>query len=261
MPDSERLCIWNNRGLFMGYLPEFGMRRQGAAAVCVGLDKEIEISTDEREWIRCRTALTQPLTDHAIRFDGGYCALLFIDPHNPDFSQLVKSNAEGQRHGMFIALREESWLIDVLLQIRQTPSNGDISRYLSKLRFCESEDSRPTFDDRLTPVMRHMLANLAENTTVEELAQIAQMSPSSLEHLFKQHVGIPMRMFRNWFRMKAAVLAASKGKSLTEAALTAGFFDSAHFSRAFKETFGLPPSEIFSPRRKLEWFIEDTAAF
>jgi len=37
---------------------------------------------------------------------------------------------------------------------------------------------------------------------------------------------------------------ALEGASLTEAAHAAGFFDSAHFSRTFRQTFGFAPSTV-----------------
>ena len=42
----------------------------------------------------------------------------------------------------------------------------------------------------------------------------------------------------------AAVQLYSEGKTLTESAHAAGFADSAHFSRAFRRTFGLPATTL-----------------
>ncbi len=258
MRHPELLCLWGNRALFMGYLPEFGMRRQGAAAICVGLERDLEISTDEREWITCRTALTPPLLNHAIRFSGGYCALLFIDTHAQDLKTLAAANKEQHRNGLYVPLLEEAALLDILQRISGTSSDAGLRELLKELSFGEQPVPTPMPDGGLGRVMAHMLARISENTPVEELAVLAGMSVSNLEHQFRERVGIPLRMFRNWFRLKSVVLSVSKGKNLTDAALAAGFFDSAHFSRAFKETFGLPPSEIFNPRRNLRWFIDTT---
>jgi AraC-like DNA-binding protein len=37
----------------------------------------------------------------------------------------------------------------------------------------------------------------------------------------------------------------SKNQTLTDAALGAGFADSSHFSRAFRNMFGITPSSVF----------------
>ena len=54
----------------------------------------------------------------------------------------------------------------------------------------------------------------------------------------------PLRRYRLWNRMGAAVVACRDGGSLTEAAHAAGFASSAHFSTAFRDMFGMMPSEL-----------------
>jgi AraC-like DNA-binding protein len=44
--------------------------------------------------------------------------------------------------------------------------------------------------------------------------------------------------------MGAAVRASGEGASLTEAAHAAGFASSAHFSSAFRDMFGMMPSDL-----------------
>ncbi|MBV9228376.1 MAG: AraC family transcriptional regulator [Chloroflexi bacterium] len=48
-----------------------------------------------------------------------------------------------------------------------------------------------------------------------------------------------------WQRLLVALRTSASGASLTEAAHAAGFADSAHLTRVFRTTFGLPPSRIF----------------
>jgi AraC-like DNA-binding protein len=64
-------------------------------------------------------------------------------------------------------------------------------------------------------------------------------------HLFKEEVGVPIRRFRQWHRMRVVAALVAKGQTLTDAALGAGFADSSHFSRAFRNMFGITPSSVF----------------
>jgi AraC-like DNA-binding protein len=57
-------------------------------------------------------------------------------------------------------------------------------------------------------------------------------------------VGIPFRRFVLWSRMRQAVASTQAGRDLTEAAVDAGFSDSAHLSRTFRAMFGLSPSMV-----------------
>lgn len=70
------------------------------------------------------------------------------------------------------------------------------------------------------------------------------LSPERLRHLFVEHTGLAFKTYLLWRRLIRALDAYSLGATLTEAAHEAGFADSAHFSRAFKRTFGLPATTL-----------------
>ena len=70
------------------------------------------------------------------------------------------------------------------------------------------------------------------------------LSPRQLRRSFADEIGIPFRRYVLWRRLRRVLLAVRDGADLTTAAACAGFADSAHFSRTFRQTFGLTPSEI-----------------
>ncbi|TGL76672.1 helix-turn-helix domain-containing protein, partial [Leptospira yasudae] len=53
-------------------------------------------------------------------------------------------------------------------------------------------------------------------------------------------------------RILEAAKLLKDGKSITEAAHAAGFSDSAHFTRTFKENFGFVPSLFFGHLKSIE---------
>lgn len=59
---------------------------------------------------------------------------------------------------------------------------------------------------------------------------------------------MPFRRYVLWLRLRRAVREVAAGANLTEAAVSAGFSDSAHLSRVFRATFGLPPSALLRMR-------------
>ncbi|NUP11365.1 MAG: helix-turn-helix domain-containing protein [Polyangiaceae bacterium] len=79
---------------------------------------------------------------------------------------------------------------------------------------------------------------------VGRIAKQVGLSESRFMHLFREQVGIPLRPYARWLRLRLAANALRRAASLTEAAHAAGFTDSAHFSNVFHETFGLPPSAL-----------------
>lgn len=68
------------------------------------------------------------------------------------------------------------------------------------------------------------------------------LSRSRFLHLFSQEVGSPWRSYLVWRRALVAMTLAARGRSLTEAAHTSGYADSAHLSRQFVALFGVTPA-------------------
>lgn len=104
----------------------------------------------------------------------------------------------------------------------------------------------PEVDPRVARVVLLIRETVAENTSVETLAQSVNLSVPRLMQLFRQYVGVPIRRYRQWHRLFVTTIAVAQGKSLTEAAMDAGFTDSAHFSHTFRTTLGLKPSDVLS---------------
>jgi len=52
-------------------------------------------------------------------------------------------------------------------------------------------------------------------------------------------MGIAWRPYLRWRRLICAITYLASGQDATYSAVAAGFSDSAHFSRTFKEMFGL----------------------
>jgi AraC-like DNA-binding protein len=103
---------------------------------------------------------------------------------------------------------------------------------------------RADTDVRIVAALRQMRDEPHRSHSLTELGACAGLSASRFLHLFKAETGVPLRRYRLWNRMGAAVGAFHDGMSLTEAAHAAGFASSAHFSAAFREMFGMMPSEL-----------------
>ncbi len=72
-----------------------------------------------------------------------------------------------------------------------------------------------------------------------QVAADLSLSTSRFLHLFKQEMGIAWRPFLLWRRLLCAVNIINNGGTATLAAHTAGFSDSSHLSRSFRNMFGL----------------------
>ncbi|HET6510309.1 MAG TPA: helix-turn-helix domain-containing protein [Baekduia sp.] len=87
-------------------------------------------------------------------------------------------------------------------------------------------------------------AALDARPTLAGAAAAAHLSPSRLTHVFTPAVGLPFKRYVAWRRLRRVVEEVAEGATLTWAAAAAGFSDSAHLSRTFQRSFGLPPSAL-----------------
>lgn len=81
--------------------------------------------------------------------------------------------------------------------------------------------------------------------SLNQISRYAAMSQRSFCDKFKASTGQTFYSYHNRSRMvKAIKLLRHTGKPLGEIANECGFYDSAHFIRAFKENFGVTPSAL-----------------
>jgi AraC-like DNA-binding protein len=96
---------------------------------------------------------------------------------------------------------------------------------------------------KLAPIVTLLQENQARTFSIEELAEMAELSPSRFRVLFRQYTGHSVVRYQNWLRInKAKDLLLSGEYTVTEAAEEAGFVDVYYFSRLFKKLTGFNPS-------------------
>jgi AraC-like DNA-binding protein len=99
---------------------------------------------------------------------------------------------------------------------------------------------------RLARVKRYVAANLHDaGMTIESIAAAQNLAPRTLHRLFSAEGTTPIRWLWQQ-RLSASYKALAEGhiKHVTDAALSFGFTDLSHFSRAFKKMFGHAPHTL-----------------
>lgn len=93
-------------------------------------------------------------------------------------------------------------------------------------------------------VLEYVESHLDGIPRLAEAARLVGLSTTRVTHVFSSEVGVPFRRYVLWARIKRAVESTRRGANATDAAIEAGFSDSAHLSRTFRGMFGLPPSFV-----------------
>jgi AraC-like DNA-binding protein len=242
------LVSWGARALYVG--PAFGLspHRNAVAVLALGLDGSLEVAKDARDpgagfW-SCRTALIEPNQLHLLRMSGADCAFLYVDALSRDHASL-RSRCRRPGPTISMDLDGEDGLIVLLAGMRRSDEGW---RSASPGVSAALGFERPPADWRIAPVVEGLLSSPALEADTATLAAHAGLSVSRFQHLFKATTGVTVRRFRLWARMRRAIAMAVAGATITHAALEAGFSSPAHFSTAFREMFGMAPTQLLAGR-------------
>jgi len=242
---AAKLIGWGARVLYLG--PAFGLtpHRNATAVLAVGLDDTLEVADDPADGVTnyrsARSVLILPNSLHHLRIARGRMAFLYVDPLGRDLKALMARMTHATPRVAF-DLREESAVIEIMTgfaEERIAPRDGRLA--LGELL---GVGTGTKADARIAAALRQMRDEPHRGHPLTDLADRAGLSPSRFLHLFKAETGVPLRRYRIWNRMGAAVRASGEGASLTEAAHAAGFASSSHFSSAFRDMFGMMPSDL-----------------
>jgi transcriptional regulator GlxA family with amidase domain len=99
-----------------------------------------------------------------------------------------------------------------------------------------------TSQPKLTEAATLMAANLEEPLNIEELAGYVGVSRRQLERLFKAYLKCTPTRYYVGLRLKAArKMLMQTDKSITEISIFCGFSSVGHFSKCYRDEFGMPP--------------------
>lgn len=90
----------------------------------------------------------------------------------------------------------------------------------------------------------YLMANLDQPVRLEQLSDLCDLTTTQFQRHFKNKMGITPYAWLSRLRMEQGMRLIKSGVSGTEVAHQVGFYDQAHFSKAFKTAFGVSPSKI-----------------
>ncbi len=98
--------------------------------------------------------------------------------------------------------------------------------------------------EQIQQTIEYLEDHMDEEINIEHLAKIASLSPFYFQRLFSRLVKKPVAEYIKLRRMAKATLALlDKDKRILDIALDLGFTSHEHFTRTFKDTFGMTPDE------------------
>ena len=174
------------------------------------------------------------------------------DYHPPALAaQYVAEDRQVMRSGK--PVRDQAWLVadhtgmpqwHLCTKLPLLDPRGSVAGIAGILRTFDHAGNAPDEYRRLTPVMEHVLAHHRRRLSVADLARRAGLSPSQLQREFRRLFGMTVGDYVLRLRL---LVARRRLRETTESigriAVECGFYDQAHFTRAFKRHTGRTPLE------------------
>lgn len=101
------------------------------------------------------------------------------------------------------------------------------------------ENSENVPDERIVFAMEYVRNHIAEKMICKEVADMVCLSEGRFSHLFKEQAGMTFSAYVICQRILKVYFDVIQGKSVTEAAIEAGFSSSAHFADVSRRVFGV----------------------
>ena len=249
------LYLWNTRLLFATDQMQTEFHQHYAATIAIALEGDLLIETAEGGK-RYEAALVTPNTYHRTLSPGVKMVAFILDPETLEYYSIVPHNVQKEiiqlERDRFAKFLPPLWD----LYYGQMDASGAYRLQLDLLESLgKAQLPHPTPDPRILAMANRIRSHLPEPIGWGQLAAEFELSEDRLMRLFKETLGIPLRRYILWVRLTEAARFLMEGMNLTDAAHAAGFADSAHFSRTFKENFGFVPSLFFGHLKSVELLV------
>jgi len=197
-------------------------------------------------WRDYPAALVMADRPHAFEARGQKVAQLFVEPESQDGIRLQERYHDEHVHALSTLTIEK--LIAALANAYGNRASNQELIELARTAISAVSGSTTAFrkqpDARIAHAIDLIHKRVGDTIPLKVMAAAVHLSPERFRHLFMEETGVGFRVYLLWLRLERSLAAYVGGKSLTEAAQTGGFSDSAHFSRTFKRMFGITPGSV-----------------
>ena len=257
MKSTEYKIYWGPCFLiFFGKNMDTQSHNHHALQISISLKNEIKICCNSTE-ITGNIILIGADVEHRL-VKGELGLLILVDPESDEAYYLKKI-----LHKNDISIVEQEKIASIVQPISSVMTNNILYPEMERLFYniiegiTGKKTERSILDKRILRVIDFVNGLEQIKAPIGKLTDIACLSESRLQHLFKEQVGIPIRRYLLWRKLLSAFESISRGSDFTSASIEAGFSDSAHFSRTFKKMFGLTLSGEIKDSRFIQVFFQN----
>tara|TARA_R110001583_G_scaffold122981_2_gene274275 strand:+ start:1820 stop:2587 length:768 start_codon:yes stop_codon:yes gene_type:complete len=243
--------------LYVGQSFDTILHHHHSVQIIIGIEALIQVNNEHNNQLISKAIIIPANYSHKLIINNTAIVTIFIDAQSAFYQQLRLSC----KHITFNCFQEVSLCESTLKSLSDLATEDLKCDYVGQLiekvinELTIKGICQTPLDERIKQVLLQLDNHQDSQLPIDDLASSVHLSTSRLAHLFKAQVGIPIRRYSLWRRIRYAIEYANDKGSLTEGAYYAGFSDSAHLSRVFKEMFGFNPSSIISKKVPLRLFF------
>lgn len=249
----NQLSILPNAGLFFGQFSDNVPHKHYALQITLSLGKPFTVHFKDGVSVETQGICIASQTEHCIEQTNGQLLLILIDP-------VSRAGLALKRFMKRDVCTEKIPAQQILESLATKWQKKQLSQQVLEQHyqaFCQTLiHTYPLvdgiIDPRINQVLEHIEATPNKLRSINEVAALVHLSPDRFRHLFRQQTGNTFTRMQLWYKLLAAFKLIGDRSNLSEIAYGAGFADSAHLSRTFKETFGLTPAQLLKNSRSVQ---------
>jgi len=248
------LYLGIGRSLFVGTHPDQELHHHATLQITFSLDRPFEVKVPHATWRRTSgvaIASNEPHQFRAIRDDG---VSLHVVPEARYTAHLSEGFLGGEEMRLLdpgLLERYQSFFRDALVERSECSDAFRMGEHLIE-DLTGMRGYRGLVDERLLMALDTIEHELPRQISLKSLARQVCLSEDRFLHLFSEQLGLPLRPYVLHQRTMRATAEILEGRSVSQAAVSAGFSDTAHFSRTFLRLTGSHPSLIKQYRGSVE---------
>lgn len=235
-----------NFGLFIGKLTDNIYHKHYALQISVSVKTEMALSVKNDTEILGKAFFINSKIEHKLINESNQLTILI----NPLSSIGYQFHLEFEKSNFAILDKNLSnKLMETLNKFETSEINFKIlcelvSQVLKEYQ-CTCESENHLDEQRILNAIKYMDTNFEKVLSLEEVAEKCFLSPNRFLHLFKEKTNLTFRRYQLWNKLIKSLPFLVKN-SITETAYAFGFSDNSHYTRTFKETFGVTPKFLIS---------------
>ncbi|MBL8018038.1 MAG: helix-turn-helix transcriptional regulator [Leptospirales bacterium] len=235
--------IWNDIAAYRG--PSFATSRHSHffAQICLASEKPLRLRGRNGVWKEYRVAYIPSGISHETERTEFPFTIILMDPLTIGariFQDLILPTGEPAIDvSDYPGMEEFGRINEALVQ----PNRETRWKVLQMLDPFMLSVSQATIDERIRSSIEYVSSS-DDQISLTDVAKRSGLSAGRFRHLFREQTGIAYSGYRLWIKTRKAILFLAERPDLISAALEGGFSDQAHFSRIFRRSFGMAPSEL-----------------